>query len=106
MSSERRNAARFPISQFVDVSYTRENFIKAIGINISVTGMLCELEGTVETYSKIYILLELNDKKDPIELQGIIVRTEKKDKKFLAGVEFSDLYDEDKSRLKKFIKTL
>lgn len=106
MSSEKRTAARFPISQFVDVSYTREKFIKATGINLSATGMLCELEGPVEPYSKIFIMLDLKDKKEPVELQGIIVRIEKKDKTYLAGVEFSDIYDEDIGRLKKFIKTL
>jgi len=106
MSTEKRSAARFPISQFVDFSYTREAFIKAVGINISVSGLLCELEGPVDPYSKIFILLDLNDKKDPVELEGIVVRTEKKGKKYLAGVEFSNLFDEDKERLKKFIKTL
>jgi len=106
MSTEKRAAARFPISQFVNVSYTREKFHKASGINISLTGMLCEMDGPIEPYSKIYMMLDLNDNKDPLELQGIIVRTEKKGQKFLAGVEFSDLYDEDVNRLKKFIKTL
>ncbi|MDH4200724.1 MAG: PilZ domain-containing protein [Spirochaetia bacterium] len=105
MSSEKRVAPRFPISQFVDVSYTREKFIKATGINLSATGMLCDLEGPVEPYSKIFILLDVGEGK-PIELEGIIVRIEKKGKTYLAGVEFSDIYDEDKSRLKKYIKTL
>ncbi|MDH4262779.1 MAG: PilZ domain-containing protein [Spirochaetia bacterium] len=106
MSTEKRKAARFAISQFINISYTKENFIKATGINISIAGMLCELDGTVEPYSKIFILLDLQDKKDPVELEGIIVRIEKKGQKYLAGVEFSDIYDEDKERLKKFIKTL
>jgi c-di-GMP-binding flagellar brake protein YcgR len=106
MQSERRNSPRFPIEQFLDVSYTREKYIKASGINISSNGMLCELESIVEPYSKIYILLDLKDKKDPIEIEGIIIRIEKSGKRYRAGVEFSELYSEDKTRLKKFIKSL
>ena len=106
MSTEKRASPRFPISQFVDVSYNKETFIKATGINLSTSGLLCELDGSVEPYSKIFILLDLMDKKEPIEIQGIIVRIDKKGKNYLAGVEFSDLYEEDVTRLKKFIKTL
>lgn len=104
--TEKRSSPRFPIDQFVDVSYTREKFIKADGINISLNGLLCELDGPVEPYSKIFILLDTHDGESPMELEGIIVRIDKKGKKYLAGVEFSDIYDEDKDRLKKFIKTL
>ena len=107
MSSDKRKSPRFPIEQFIDVSFGRETFVKATGLDISASGMRCELEGPLDPYASIYILLKISEE-ETIEVNGIIVRVEKKGaSKYIVGIEFSDdMYDEDKTKLKKYIKNL
>jgi len=106
MNIERRKGPRFPIEQFIDLSFGRENYIKATGINLSESGILCELESPLDPYSNVYILLKITEK-ETIELNGVIIRVDKKGKKYIAGIEFGDdLYDEDRTKLKKYLKSV
>lgn len=102
--TERRKSTRFDIAQFVEVSFTKENFIKAEGINISESGILCETAEPPEPYAQIYLLLPTPDGKETFELEGVVVRAEKVKSKYHVGVEFTHLYDEDKKMIRKILK--
>ncbi|MES0489174.1 MAG: PilZ domain-containing protein [Leptospirales bacterium] len=105
MSQDKRRSHRFPIRQLVDISPNKENFFQATGINISETGFYCQLEEPIDAYSRVYIMLEIPDE-DPVELEGIVVRYEKKGKQHFAAIEFSDLDDYMLTGIKHFIKTV
>ena len=105
MANERRKSTRFQINQFVDVSFGREQFFHASGINISENGMLCEVSGDIGHSRDVYMLLQLPDG-GALELNGMIVRIDKKGKQHEVAVEFVELYPEDKKLIKKFINFL
>jgi len=65
--------------------------------------MYCQLEEPMDTYSRVYMMLEIPDD-EPVELEGIVVRCEKKGKLHFAAIEFSDLDDYTLSGVKDFIK--
>lgn len=102
---EQRRSNRFPIRQLVDISSRREQFFKATGLNISEHGIYCEVEKPVDVYTRVYIMLEIpND--DPVEVEGIVVRNEKKGKENFVAIEFADVDDYIRAGLDDFIKTV
>ena len=102
----KKRASRFPITQLVDVSHNREDFYHAQGINISKTGLLCEVGEPLEVQSEMYIMLSIDDEEEPLELQGTVTRVEKKGKTYQVAIKFLDLIDEDMELLDKFIKQI
>ncbi len=102
---ERRKFKRFAIAQFVEMSFTKENFIRATGINLSEAGILCETSEPPEPYAQIYLMLTTPDGKDTAEIEGVVVHTEKVKTKYKVGVEFTHVYDEDKKIIRKIIKS-
>ena len=106
MNQERRKASRFSVSQFVDVSFGHEQFYNATGVNISESGMLCEVaDGDIGHSRDVFILLELPDG-DTIDLTGMVVRIDSQKGQTMDAVEFTELFAEDKKKIKKFIESL
>ena len=105
MSPERRKSIRFPISQFVDVSFGHEQFYNATGINVSENGMLCEVTEDIGHSRNVYILLQLPGG-ESLDLTGVVVRVDKEKKHSTVAVEFTELFAEDKKKIKEFISSL
>ncbi len=103
---QKSRAKRFQIAQLIDISNNRENFIPAQGINVSKTGILVETPEDIEIHSRIYFLLQYPGSEESFEMEGIVVRGEKKGKKYEIGMEFIFDYSEQKKELQKFIDLL
>lgn len=99
-------AKRFNITQLVDISNNRENFISAQGVNISESGILVEADEDMEIHASAYFLLEYPGSDESFEIEGIVVRSEKKGKKFHIAMEFTFDFSEQKKEVKKFIKLI
>lgn len=104
MLFERRKSNRFEIKKFVDVSFGHELLYSATGVNISETGLLCEVEKDIGSSKGVYILLELSGG-ETLDLTGKVVRVEKEDEHFIVAVEFTGLLGEDKKKLKEFVRS-
>lgn len=99
-------AHRFEINQLIDTSNNREEFISSEGLNISQTGILCEMEKEVELHSRIYILLQYPGSDESFEVEAIVVRIEKNKKHYLVAMKFAYEDPELHEHVKKFVRLL
>jgi hypothetical protein len=90
----------------VEITFGKENFVHAEGINLSESGLLCETSEEVDPYSRLFIMLSLPGTKGEAEItcEGVIVRLQKKKKKFQIAVQFTEIDDDDVKNIRKFIK--
>lgn len=107
MKQERRKHERFIINQMVDLSGTEENFISARGLNISEGGILCLTDDSVDTLSRIFVMMTLveGDAPKTLSCEGVVVRCEKKGKQYETAMEFSELTDESRAVIKHYVKS-
>ena len=104
-TKDKRKSKRFPIRQLVDISPTKENFLKATGLNLSETGILCKLESEeVDNYANVFLMLDIPGSEDSLQVEGIVVRIEKQKADTLIAIEFSNLDDAEKKIISKIIK--
>jgi hypothetical protein len=78
-TTEKRKHPRFEINQMVELTYARENFVGATGINISTNGLLCETNERMEPHTVVFMMitLTLKGKEYLIECEGVVNRSEK-----------------------------
>ena len=107
MSSERRRDTRFEINQIVEMSFGRETFLHATGLNVSKTGMLCETDSYLEPYTQVSFMMSLpiGSVTVRISCEGIVVRSDIESDRYLAGISFTSMSDEDAQTLDKFLKS-
>lgn len=106
--TEKRRFKRFSIHQLIEISFGREVFIEAEGINISEGGMRCKLSQGLDPLSRLYLLLTipLEEELHIIETEGIIRWCEQTENgEFQAGIEFHELSKTDKNVLKTYIES-
>ena len=112
MKEERRSFARKEKSIPVFFSETKggEKTLKAETINLASNGLYCKVDKFVELYTKIYCTLVHVSKnvKERISLEGAVVRCEPPEPNPLIntyniGVFFSDIADEDRKKLEKWL---
>ena len=106
MAAERRHEARFSIEQMVEVSFGRETFLHASGINISKTGLLCATDSYLEPYSQVSLTMTIpvGSVQHRMSCDGIVVRSEVEEQQYLAGINFTSLAEEDSKILAAFLK--
>jgi len=102
-NSERRKTPRFRIEQMVEVSFNREEFIAAEGIDLSLTGLQCETATELQTGDEMFLMLGLG--KESIGCEGIVMHVRKIASRFRIGIEFTGMTEESTSTLKAFLKT-
>ena len=104
--AQRREFPRFRIEQMIEISFGRETYLQAAGVNISQTGLLCQTGEPVEPQARLFILIRLqgeDDKGQEIKCEGIVVRSDKKGDRFDVGVSFTDMQSGDKEKIKAFL---
>lgn len=106
MSAERRHEIRFSIDQIIELSFGRESFLHAIGINISKTGLLCATDSYLEPYAEVSLLLTIpvGSENHRVGCDGIVVRSEIEQTRYLAGISFTSLSEQDSKILESFLK--
>jgi hypothetical protein len=105
--NERRRSPRFKIGQLIEVSFGREYFLQAAGINISEHGLLVETAEAPDPGSRVFIMLEVRHPHGPrkadgspesIQLEGFVSRAEGEDGGYLVGIEFGHILDPETKR--------
>ncbi|MEW5817520.1 MAG: PilZ domain-containing protein [Spirochaetota bacterium] len=112
MIDERRRFPRFQIDQLIQLSYERESFVAAKGVNISEGGILCITDAPVDIYSRVFLMLTLvfkersEEKANEITCEGIVNRCDPEGDIYYVGIQFTDLQENEKRILKKYIDFL
>lgn len=90
----------------IQLNFGKENSVPVTGANLSEGGLFCESTEHIEPYSRLYLMFELvlKDETRSICCEGIVVRSEKKNSHYMTGIEFSNIDEQDRIFLKKFIK--
>ncbi len=103
--TERRRAPRFAIEQLVELEYGKETFVRAKGVNISSSGLLCTVDTYVEPYTQVSLLISVPSGPEgrKISCEGTVMRSEKSKGKYYIGISFSFFSDDDAKALAEFI---
>lgn len=90
---EKRNFPRFRLEQLIEVSYGRETFLAASGVNLSEGGMLVRTDKPLEPYSRMFVMISFgaDSSLPPLTIDAMVLRTEKADVAFQSGLEFIDV---------------
>lgn len=105
MANDKRKHQRFTVNQAMTLKFARERYIDCEGLDISESGMLIETTTPIEVYDRLFMMFTINDDRI-INIEAIVVRVNKKGKKFQAGVEIAEIKPEDKRALKKYLASL
>ena len=104
-TKDKRRSKRFSVRQLVDISPTKENFLKATGVNLSESGILCKLESEeVDSYANVFLMLDVPDSKESLQVEGVVVRIDKQGSNTFLAIEFSNVEAKEKKLINKIIK--
>ena len=109
MDEERRQYPRYRIDQLIELSFGRETFLNAEGVNMSEGGLLCVTDAYVEPYSSVFLMLGIPvDEKASeyyeVKCEGIVLRCNQQNGSgYCVGIRFTDIMDFDKDKIQKFI---
>ncbi len=104
--SEGRRKQRFSLQMLIELSYNKENFIDASGIDISSVGIGCK-SGNPLSLSNTYLMMKLfvDGNEEIIECEGMVIYSRKSDDYYRSGINFTDFKDSGKEKLDKFLKS-
>jgi c-di-GMP-binding flagellar brake protein YcgR len=108
MSDERRRHERFAIRQMLEISFAREVFFQAEGLNISEGGMMCRTDYPVEPLTKVYLIVSIPGKTGEhlLKTEGTVIHTRKEAGEYVFGVTFNDLGEQDIQALQAYLQSL
>lgn len=106
MAKERRRAERFSIQHLIELDYGKEQFIRATGVNISSSGLLCKTDPAIELYTRVFLSLKLPGKKgeEIINCEGIVVRNDEEDGEFTTAIAFTSFRPDEAEKLVQLLK--
>ena len=104
MSVDDRKSNRLESDQFISYRlYDSENRVCDEGMaktkNISRTGVAVENRTSMEVGSKVDLTLALSE--DVVKIKGVVRNSEKTDDVYNVGIEFSDISEEQLSKISK-----
>jgi len=104
--SERRKSPRFILQQLVSISVNgnREEFLRAVGVNLSQSGILCLSEVPVEIMTRVFLMLRLSTDNwhEEVEAEGVVLHSTPSREGYLLGIHFSIVSDEVKEKILQF----
>ena len=103
---ERRKSARIRIDQMIELQFGQEQFIRAEGMDLSETGILCTCADPVDPQTRIYLMFRLPVLEDELEIEsdGIVVRSEKKRNQYAVAIQFTELSASSLAAIKSYLK--
>jgi PilZ domain len=107
MADERRNEDRVPMERLVELSLERTRSMQAACLNISRTGLLCRTNRpiTLQAQVSLKINVPLGFDSYNIGCSGKVVRTEEDHGRYLNGIRFTALPNDDAVALDSFLKS-
>ena len=103
-NSERRQHDRFKLDQCVSLSFGRETFLDAQGINLSKGGLLFSSTNAVDIYEKFFVMIEVSQ--GVIKAEGIVIHSTPGDGHTVYGLKFTDIADEYRAVLETYCASL
>ena len=102
--TERRKYARFSIDQMIELSYGREQYVEAAGVDLSEKGVLCLTSEPVEPGARVFLMFQVPADEDSrtIKCEGVVVRCNQKGNQYTTAVSFSDLSAEDEKVIEEY----
>ena len=102
--SERREFIRFEIDQMIELSYDREKFVQASGIDLSEKGLQCTTSEYVEPYTKLYLMFQvpLESTTESVQCEGIVIRSLKSGKSYSTSVTFTNIDANDRKIIEEY----
>lgn len=101
MSKERRRTPRFSIRHLIELSFGKETFVRAKGLNISSSGLLCTTEPPIELYTRVFLSLTFPGKNgdEIINCEGIVVRSDQSGDEHATAIVFTSFQPEEAEKL-------
>ncbi len=105
---ERRRFPRYQIQQMIKIALNNiQDITDTRGINISKSGILCEVNQDLMPGTKVYLLISipLDNERLKIEIQSEVVRSEKstEENKYKIALNFLFIEENNKKELYKYI---
>ena len=106
--SDRHREPRFEIGQAIEVAFARESFFQAVGLNISRTGILCETNTRLDTYTRVQLVINLDydGELETVNCEGMVMRIEEAGDRFHVGIKFTDMPEYLKAELSRYVDSL
>ena len=104
-ASQRRSSTRFKIEQMIELSFGKESFVQAAGLNISEGGFLCQSDENIDLHARLFIMigLPIDDEDQKVKCEGIVTRLVKESDCYNIGVSFTEMQNEEREKLKNFL---
>lgn len=100
---EKRRHPRFRIDQMIEISFGKENYFTAMGVNLSEGGLLAQSLLPAEPSSRMFIMLSLDQGGPPISCEGIVVRSDQTAEGWNLGLKLVEMDPRDRERLNAFL---
>ncbi len=105
MAKERRRSSRFTIQHVIELSYGRESYVSARGINISKTGLLCTTDTYIEPYTTVLLAINVpvGPDGDTINCEGMVIRSSEAGEGYTTAISFMSFREKDAEALVAFL---
>lgn len=104
MTEERRHYERFTLDQCVTLSFGREDFIDAQGINLSRGGLLFSSTARLEAYQKLFVMINVPG--GTFKAEGLVIHSNPEGNKTVYGVKFTDISEDDERILEGYCASI
>lgn len=105
MANERRRSPRFSVRHLIEMDFGKETFVRATGVNISSSGLLCKTEPPIDLYTRVFLSLTVPGKEgdEVINCEGIVVRCDETDGEHLTAIVFTGFRPEESEKLMRLL---
>lgn len=101
----RRQEPRFSISQLIEMSFGKERWVHARGLDISRNGFRGKLTEEIDTGSSMYVVFRIDDQ--PVQVEAIAVHVDPdEDGTYDAGFQFSSVDSTARAAIDAFIESV
>lgn len=103
----RRQAPRFSVSQLLELSFGKERWVHATGVDISATGFRAIVDESIDTGASMFVMFRIDDETIRVEAIAIhvspITATEEQ---YQVGFQFIDVDSTTRALLKRYVASL
>ena len=105
MGEEKRGHSRFKIQQMIELSFGKETFVQANGVDISEGGLFCQTSEPIDPQTELFIMigLETDGEDQTIRCEGMVTRSLQSNDGYDVGVSFMGMQEGDREKIKTFI---
>ncbi len=101
----RRQEPRFSISQMVEMSFGKERWVHARGLDISRNGFRGKLSEEIETGTTVYVLFRIDEK--PVQVEAVAIHVSPtEDGLYDTGFQFSSVNDPSRAAIDTYIMSV